>query len=342
MKPLISIIILNWNGWKDTVECLESLFQITYSNYSVILIDNGSVDDSLEKIHNYCNGILRVESSFFKNNPNNKPIKIFEFSRRESEINDWKKNDFENIPSDRKLILIKNEKNYGFAEGNNIGIRFSLSNLKPDYIMLLNNDTVVDNFFLQYLTEKMANNESIGFSCPKIYYYDFNGKTNVINFAGGKIDMNRGVSSHIGLDTLDNGQFDSDKMVDWAEGSCILVKRNMIDMIGLLDRKYFAYLEELDWCLQGKKQGWQTWYVPKAKIWHKIARSTQTKSGRLIFFMTRNRIFFMRKNANNKEFFIFFTLFGIQFFKTLCILLTKKDKDLLKCFLKAVKDGFTN
>ena len=291
MKPLISIIILNWNGWKDTVECLESLFQITYSNYSVILIDNGSVDDSLEKIHNYCNGILRVESSFFKNNPNNKPIKIFEFSRRESEINDWKKNDFENIPSDRKLILIKNEKNYGFAEGNNIGIRFSLSNLKPDYIMLLNNDTVVDNFFLQYLTEKMANNES---------------------------------------------------MVDWAEGSCILVKRNMIDMIGLLDRKYFAYWEELDWCLQGKKQGWQTWYVPKAKIWHKIARSTQTKSGRLIFFMTRNRIFFMRKNANNKEFFIFFTLFGIQFFKTLCILLTKKDKDLLKCFLKAVKDGFTN
>jgi len=306
------------------------------------LIDNGSVDGSLEKIHNYCNGILGVESSFFKYNPKNKPIKIFEFSRRESEINDWRKNDFLNIPSDRKLILIKNEKNYGFAEGNNIGIRFSLSNLKPDYILLLNNDTVVDALFLHFLTEQMINNKSIGFSCPKIYYYDFNGEKNIINFAGGKIDMNRGVSSHIGLDSRDNGQYDSDRMVDWAEGSCILVKSKMINRIGLLDRKYFAYWEELDWCLQGKKQGWQTWFVPKAKIWHKIARSTQTKSGRLYFYMTRNRIFFMRKNANKKEFFIFLTFFGIHFFKVLLILLQKKDIGLLKCFLKAVKDGFTH
>jgi len=79
-NPRVSIIILNWNGWEDTVECLESVYQINYPNFDVILVDNASEDNSLKKIRNYCCGNLKVESRFFKYNPKNKPIKTLEFS----------------------------------------------------------------------------------------------------------------------------------------------------------------------------------------------------------------------------------------------------------------------
>lgn len=117
MNPKVSIIILNWNGWEDTIECLESLYQITYPNYDVIVVDNCSKDESIEKIKEYAEGKIEVESKFFAFSDNNKPIKIVEYTREEAEAGGWKEKELENVPSNRKLILIKNEKNYGFAGG---------------------------------------------------------------------------------------------------------------------------------------------------------------------------------------------------------------------------------
>ncbi len=133
MNPKVSIIILNWNGWEDTLECLESLYQITYPNseaisvnalrvsgkgcYDVIVVDNGSEDESVEKIREYCKGKIKVESKFFEYSCENKPIKIIEYRREEAEAEGGKEKEIDDLPSNRKLILIKNEKNYGFAEG---------------------------------------------------------------------------------------------------------------------------------------------------------------------------------------------------------------------------------
>lgn len=121
MTPRVSIIILNWNGWKDTIECLESLYQITYQNYDVIVVDNGSEDESLEMIREYCQGKIKVESKFFEYSGENKPIKIVEYAREEAESGGGKEKEIEGLPSNRKLVIIKNEKNYGFAGDNNIG-----------------------------------------------------------------------------------------------------------------------------------------------------------------------------------------------------------------------------
>ena len=84
MYPLVSVIILNWNGWKDTLECLESLYQIKYPNYKVILVDNYSQDQSLKKIRQYCRGQIPVETKFFKYQKHNKPIKIREITNQEA------------------------------------------------------------------------------------------------------------------------------------------------------------------------------------------------------------------------------------------------------------------
>jgi GT2 family glycosyltransferase len=75
MNPKVSVIILNWNGWEDTIECLESLYQIDYPNYDVVLIDNDSKDDSIQRIRDYSEGKIKPKSKFYTYNPNNKPIK---------------------------------------------------------------------------------------------------------------------------------------------------------------------------------------------------------------------------------------------------------------------------
>ncbi|MBM4241657.1 MAG: glycosyltransferase, partial [Euryarchaeota archaeon] len=111
MDTNVSIIILNWNGWKDTIECLESLFQINYPNYDVIVVDNASKDESIEKIREYCEGQIKVNTNFFKYQRDNEPITIFEPIKNELENTEKLRKDYEDLPSNKKLILIKNDKN---------------------------------------------------------------------------------------------------------------------------------------------------------------------------------------------------------------------------------------
>ncbi|HOB59693.1 MAG TPA: glycosyltransferase family 2 protein [Methanoregulaceae archaeon] len=339
IKPTVAIIILNWNGWRDTLECLESLYQIQYPNYTVVLIDNGSVDDSLEKILAYCNGDFKVESLFFEYKTQNKPIKIFEFSREELKFNEWKKNDIENISSDRKLILIKNEKNYGFAEGNNIGIQFSANFLNPKYFLLLNNDTVVEKSFLNALITDMDQDSNIGFIGPKIYYYTLNNRMDILSHCGGEIDIWRGETHHIGDKEIDKGQYDEVGNIDYITGACLLVTSSLIKKIGLLNPSYFLYWEETDWCLRGKRAGYKIKYEPRAVIWHKGSQSGTNST--FEYYNTRNRIWFEKDNAPVVPFIIFFIYFmGYKFWRTLFSRLFFNDPKLVIPLVKGVKDGF--
>lgn len=331
MSSRVSIIILNWNGWKDTLECLESLYQINYSNYDVIVVDNNSKDNSIEKIREYCQGKLIAKSDFFDYNSENKPLNIVEYT--ETEIKS-----LENYDSNNDLIIIKNDKNYGFAEGNNIGIRYALNTLNPDYILLLNNDTVVDKEFLKEIVEVAKTNPKIGFVGPKIYYYDFNGDKNVINFAGSKLSLWNGKTHHIGLNEVDFGQYNKVKKVDYAEGSCLLVKARIIEKIGLIDKSYFMYWEENDWCMRGYKKGYESFYAPKSKIWHKV--SSSDISGIKNYYMTRNRIWFMKKYAPKKYMFtFFFYLFTFNILLEIRDFLKDKKSEKFVYFLKGIKNG---
>lgn len=251
MFPKVSIIILNWNGKEDTIECLESLKHIRYPNYEILLVDNGSTDGSVE-----C----------FK----------------------------EKYP---KIEIIENKKNLGFAEGNNVGIR-KVMERSTNYILLLNNDTVVDPEFLGELVKVADSDPKIGIVGAKIYYYEYNGKKDILNFAGGQINFFKGETYHIGLNNTDKGQYDYLRTVQYIEGSCMLIKKDVIRDIGVLDPDYFAYWEETDYCVRTLNKGYSIYYVPNAKIWHKIGASTKKDNNMLyLYLMTRNRILFMRKNA---------------------------------------------
>ncbi|HML05511.1 MAG TPA: glycosyltransferase family 2 protein [Methanobacterium sp.] len=333
--PKVAIIIINWNGWKDTIECLESLYQINYPQYDVILIDNNSEDSSLEKIKKYCEGKIKVESEFFNYNDNNKPISVFELRSSELELTEIQRIDNHVSPNTR-LTLIKNDENYGFAEGNNIGIKYVIESLNSDYILLLNNDTVVDKDFLSELLNVAESDDAIGFIGPKVYIYD---NQDTLQVAGGsEVDLTHGEVNEIAYHYKDNGKYDYYFEPDFIGGTCILGKRKVIEKIGLLDSEYFMYWEDADWCFRARKNGYKCAYSFKSKIWHKYGASSGTPFK--MYYFTRNRIYFMKKNIKSLQF-IQFSLFlaAVTLYKSSYQLIRLRDLKMSNAYLKGFING---
>lgn len=235
------------------------------------------------------------------------------------------------------LDMVEIGKNLGFAEGNNVGMRIALEK-GADYVLLLNNDTIADPSFISDLVEAAEADPGIGFAGPKVYFYDFKGRKDVISFAGGLLDMRKGKSIHIGEKQVDSGQHDRPRDVDYVEGSCMLVRADVIKKIGMLDPAYFAYWEEMDWCVRGARAGYRLIYVPGSKIWHKIGASSVGSSN--VYLLTRNRFWFMRKYASRQQFLLFMLyFFGYWFWEMSRHYLFHRNLQGLKAFYKGIGEG---
>jgi GT2 family glycosyltransferase len=302
MNPRVSVIILNWNGWEDTIECLESFYQINYPNYHLILVDNDSMDDSIPKIRDYCEGNIEPESKFYSYQSGNKPVKIYEYTRELTELDSKPMpDDYHEHPSNERLILIKNDKNYGFAEGNNIGIRFALKNLNPDYVMLLNNDTVVEPEFLSELVKTGENNDKIAVIGPKTNYYDFNGSKDVVWSVGGTIDLSSYPGYHeIFLDDDDHPPIDKNQImeVEWISGAAMLIKREMLPQ-NLLNADYFFGCEDVDLCIELKGKGFIMVTDLKSIVWHKASVSKNKVRFRGLSREIKTNLKFMANHTKN-------------------------------------------
>jgi GT2 family glycosyltransferase len=209
----------------------------------------------------------------------------------------------------------------------------------PRYVLLLNNDTVVDPEFLRELVELAETDPTYGFVGPKVYYYNYEGRADVINSVGGCLIIKKGATRQIGFDQIDQGQFDKPIELDYVEGSCLLIRAEVIRDIGLLDPAYFMYWEETDWCIRGRKAGYKAVYAPKSRIWHKSAASN-VGSQKNEYYRTRNAFLFLKKHASRGEYFsfiVYFFLFRIYFFSIL--VLFDGDLQKLACFFKGVFDG---
>lgn len=326
MNKKVAIIILNWNGWKDSIECLESLYQIAYLNYYAIVVDNGSKNNSIEKIKEYCEGKIELESKFFDYDSSNKPIKIVEYTREEAEKIE---REDDNYPSNQKLILIKNEINYGFAEGNNIAIRYALKALKPDYVLLLNNDTVVDKEFLGELVKVGESDEMIGIVGPKIYYYD---EPRMLWATGDQKSMGK-------IDDKDR-RYNDVKKVKFVVGCAFFVKASVIDKVGLLDPDLFLYGEENDYCMRVQKAGYELYFSPSSILWHKSSLQGDQLKPYQIYYSSRNSIILRRKNCPDIKFYVFMFKY-LLIYKSFHILLILKSGryNLIIPMLKGIKDG---
>lgn len=270
-KPLVTIILLNWNGYDDTLEALESLYQINYPNYNVIVVDNNSSNDSIEQITRYANGEIIVETEYTKYQ-HNKPLNFTHIMEDE-----FKKVNYTSTDKEKGLLLIENYENYGFAKGNNLAVEYTLQYDNPDYVLLLNNDTIVDPDFLENMIQTAVSDEKIGIIGPKFYYYDYNNSHEEIWCIGSVVDLEH-FPGHHSIMEEENYDLDADVIeCDWVSGAGLLIKREAIPQ-PCLDTNFFFGCEDVDLAINVKNMGYKIVTVTSSIIWHKVGMSRHKNS----------------------------------------------------------------
>lgn len=311
----IYIIILNYNGWQDTIECLESVLKSDYPNYQIIVVDNDSPNSSMEYIINWAEGkqeVIYDKTSQLKHLSQLfevKPVKYIYYTKYEALSGGDKEKE---MRDKNPLIFIQAGENGGFAAGNNVGIKYALAKNDFEYIWLLNNDTVIEHDCLSRMIDKVETykreKKKLGLMGTKLFYYD---TPDVIQAIGGSYNKWVGDSTHIGTFEKDEGQYDNEDIIykmDYPIGASILVSKVFLIDVGLLNEEYFLYYEELDWVMRGKLKGWEIGYCWDAKIYHKEGQSIGShpmkRSFLSEFYLFRNRLIFSKKYFNNYTAFV--------------------------------------
>lgn len=192
------------------------------------------------------------------------------------------------------IRLIRNSENLGFAGGNNVGIKDALDR-GTEYILLLNNDTIVDKDFITEMVKVAETSKQIGMVGSKIYLYS---DPKRIWSAGGKINSILTKGEMVGYNEPDNGQYGEVKEQDFMSGCCLLVKKEVIVKIGGLPEEYFLYYEDTDWCLKARRSGFKCVYAPLAKIWHKASVGLGEGSPTYIYYHIRNGLLMAKRNGS--------------------------------------------
>jgi len=359
--PKVYIIILNYNTWPETVECLESVLRIDYPNYQVVVIDNCSTNHSFEYIQRWAEGEA-LSHSIRPNNalkhlcdpPLKKPTPYLCYTRKEAELGG--NTDLESaimqtnmgppvITTRYPLIIVQAEKNFGFAGGNNIGLRYACAKDDFEYVWILNNDTLVEADALRNLIESAEDDKqqdrSVGIRGVKLLYYD---QPDVIQGVGGKYHKWNALGTHIGNNEKDYGQYDSRNLpMDYVMGASMLVSKEFLDDVGLMCEDYFLYMEEMDWVERGRKKGWEIAYCYKSKVYHKEAGSigSNPEHGTIselgYYCGYRNRILFTKRFYPKYVTCVYLSLLGVMIYRA-----TKRQFNIAKLILQVIIDSLRN
>lgn len=274
-EPKVAIVLLNYNGHDDTIRCIDSLKKLDYSNYDIIVVDNGSTDGS-EKY------LRTIEGTH----------------------------------------LQQTGRNLGYAGGNNIGIKYALK-LSPNYILVLNNDTVVERSLLVDLVHSAGELPALGVCGCKI----LDGKGNIW-FGGGRLIESIGTTK-----TFFDERLNEVTEVSFVTGCMLFIKREIFEEVGFFDDRYFMYFEDAQFCYRVRKHGFKCYYIPSIKITHMIEDGRNTELS--AYFTLRNRQIFIKEDLNNslipRLYFYSMNYFKIVYYWII------RDK-LYKLVLKAMRD----
>jgi GT2 family glycosyltransferase len=236
------------------------------------------------------------------------------------------------------LVYIRSEKNLGFAGGNNLGIKVA----KGDYLLLLNNDTEISGNLIDILSSELKNNPEIGLLSPLLLYFD---QPEIIQYAGfSEMNYLTCRNEGIGAMQIDKGQYDQDsRETGFCHGAAMICRKKDLEAVGMMAEGFFLYYEELDWCEKFKKAGKEIWFTGKTKVYHKESMSVGKESRIKTYFMTRNRMLFIRRNTGlfNTIFFSIYYIF-IACSKQIVVYLIKGRYDLIKWVFKGISWNLTN
>lgn len=186
------------------------------------------------------------------------------------------------------IRFLQMEENLGFAAGNNRGIEIAISD-GCEYVMLLNNDTVIDCKMIEMLLSKADSHTVV---VPKMYYFDAEGKKDILWYAGGILKFKSSDGIHIGGRQQDSEEFSMEKKVTFATGCCMLLHKKVIEQVGFLREEYFMYCEDTDYSIRLNKSDIRILYIPDAKLWHKVSSSSGGEMSKfIVYYIVRNKIY---------------------------------------------------
>lgn len=288
---MVSLITVNYNGFKDTCELVESLQKFEDYPYEIIVVDNASPNGD--------GPLLKAA-----------------------------------LPG---ATVVCSDRNLGFSGGNNLGYQYT----KGEYIVYINNDITISKPFLKVLTDRLQSSAKIGAVSPKIKYeYE----QDTIQYAGYIAASPIRVSYNlIGLNQKDNGQYDRACPTKAVHGACVMTSREIVEKVGPMTEAYFLFYEELDWSCQLQRAGYETWYEPTACVLHKESMTIKRGSPFRLYYLTRSRILFARRNYSfwNKGMALTYQI-TISIPKNILLHMLRGEGAMLKAFLKGCYHGFTD
>jgi len=262
--PHICLIIVNWNNYKDTIACLESVFESSLKN-NIVVIDNGSDDSSVQKISQWAN---------------EKKIKYRLISR-------YHETNISIGANDVILTLISLNENRGFAAANNEGIRFAVRQ-NENFVLLLNNDTIIEKDLFMKLSKTVQDVKNVGIIGCKIKHFK---PADRIWFSGGRIDFIRGSFYHHEDDCRE------ERDTDFVTGCLMLIPTDIFKAVGYFDERYFLNVEDVDFSYRVKEAGFRLVINCNAEIYHKVSSSIGgLHSARNQYYFHRNRLIYFNKH----------------------------------------------
>lgn len=300
LEGTVYVVILNWNGWEDTLLCLESLLASEGVNIRVVVCDNASADRSLDHVEAWAAGEL------FTSVPSHPrlaslvsakwhPVPFERMSRASAEN--------EGVSADTQLVLIDNGENLGFAAGNNVGLRFALSQPDMTHVWMLNNDTLVEPDCLHSMMSRIQRVDRPAVCGSLIHFYD---QPEVLQAVGGN-RFNRSTGSAARSEhrfSHEDSELDLtsiERDLAYISGCSLLVPREFLDSVGLMCEDYFLYYEEIDWFTRAEGE-FPLCVAEGAHLYHREGASIGSRSSRgsasavAEFYMFRSRLIFMRKH----------------------------------------------
>lgn len=290
----VAIILVNWNGARDLLECLESLMRLNTPAFDVVVCDNQSSDGSVEKLVAWAAGGVPVtpespaHAALFEA-PRRVQPRVRVIERAEAEDGAL------SFAQDTAITIIRTGGNLGFAGGNNVGLRHAMRDPRYAHFWLLNTDTVVAADALDALLERAAQRPDAGMVGSTLLYYWFPDRVQAMG--GASFDVSRGVAAHLGAG-VPRGAIPADPAAleactDYVVGASILASRAFVERVGLMCEDYFLYFEEIDWAVRGR-EGFALAYAPASVVFHKVGGSSRRQASRTsLRYLYRNRLRFM-------------------------------------------------
>lgn len=262
----VYIILVNYNNSTDTIECLESLFGLSYDNFQIIVIDNSDTLLHINAMEQWALGAMaNIDTQF--------PDIIFPLVQKPADYIKTEENTFENTSFLNKLVLVKANENKGFSAGNNIALRHILKFEESDnFVWILNNDTIVAKDALtKYIDFVNSSDKRLGIVGAKLLYYY---KPGLIQAIGGKFNKKWFRATHIGESQDKETPKSTFKIIDYPIGASLFTTIKFIKEVGNLPEDYFLYFEEIDWAVRAKKKDWEIDWCEDAIVFHKEGGTT--------------------------------------------------------------------